>query len=168
MHGAIVIELRGRQDSADCARDARYFASKVHFPDEFDVFLRPAPRRSDDGFPRMKPGREFGILKASRWMRDLFSNTGETVSHVLAWQISLNARLLVPLPLNRRVRRLLGLIVLLDSGASQNRIDDELKELFMSLLPHRCSNVELWRALGAIPHSPRSYRLASSSRCTAD
>jgi hypothetical protein len=151
MPGALVVQLRGLRDDADFAHGARGFANRVHFQDDFEVFLRRAPRRSDDGFPRMRPGREFEILKGIHGLRDLFRDSGETVSHVLAWQICINARLLVPLPLNRKVRRLLGLIVLLDSGASQNRIDEELKELFLSLLPRRCGNAELLKALDGIP-----------------
>ena len=162
----LVIQLRGLQGDADHAHGARCFAKSVHFLDDFGVFLRQAPRSSDDGFPRMKPGRGFEILTVSHWMRDLLSDSGETASHVLAWQICINARLLVPLPLNRKVRRLLGLIVLLDSRAPQSRIDDELKELFMALLPRRCSDAELLKALDGIARSSSSGRL-TSSRCNA-
>ena len=159
---ALVVEMRGLNVDANLERGAQCIASHLQYPAEFAVFLQRAPRRSDDGFPEMNPCREFAILAISPRLRELLGGSGDVISHVLAWQISTQARLIVPLALNRRVRRLLGLIVLLDRGASENRVDEELKELFMSLLPWRCSAAHLLRALDVMPRTSAPDCLTAS------
>jgi hypothetical protein len=142
----MIAEKFGLPDNADLDDGAR--AIERSLPSlPHSVRLRHAPLRSGDGFPKMRPGREYALEKSTPAMRLIFSDPDRDVRHVVTRRLCLSTRLIVPVPSRRSSRRVADLVLLLDCGSSPQRIDEELAELFQVLLPHRISNAKLYRAL---------------------
>jgi hypothetical protein len=146
---SLVVE-DGLHDSHYQEQGARVIEKHLHFR-RGSVVLRGTPLISGDGFPNNSPrGREYVIEHVRAPIRLILADSGTQASHVLAWRVSSHTRLLVPMPARNRLRRLLDLVGLYDREASANRIDEELSEIFQTLLPYRTSMAKFLKALRAI------------------
>jgi hypothetical protein len=156
----IQLEVQKRvRDGADRIDGACEMAGILEFPKDC-VLLSHAPLT----FPKMPAGREFAIKKATRLAPGVhWINPDSKVTHTVVRQISTTARLLVPIPPHRSSRRLLDLMLLLDRAATANRIDEELAEIFQTLLPHRVSNAKLYRAINVTPRTLRERSTESAT-----
>jgi hypothetical protein len=143
---ALIVEKFGLQGNEDLDDGARAIERGLPFP-PLSVRLRHAPLRAGDGFPAMRPGREYALEKSTPAMRMVFSDSDRDVRHVVARRLCLSTRLIVPVPSRRSSGRVAEVVLLLDRGAPPHRIDEELAELFQVLLPYRISNAKFYRAL---------------------
>jgi hypothetical protein len=143
---ALIVEKSGLADNADLDDGARAIERGLPLPTG-SVRLRHAPLRTGDGFPKMRPGREYALEKSTRAMRLIFSDSDRDVRHVVTRRICLSTRLIVPVPSRRSSGRVADLVLLLDCGSPPHRIDQELAELFQILLPWRTSDAKFYRAL---------------------
>jgi len=151
----MIVEKYPMRDDADLDDGARAIERRLLFPPN-SVRLRHAPLRSGDGFPQMRPGREYELERMTPPLRLMLGDSNRDVWHVIARRLSAAARLILPIPSRRSSRRIADLMILMDRGAPPYRVDEELAEIFQTLLPHRISGARFYRALDIPLHTLRA------------
>jgi hypothetical protein len=142
----MIVQQRAPRTDADQKDLGRAIERALQYPFS-SVLLRRAPLRSGDGFPRSRPGREYELQKMTPALRLMLSDSGHDVWHAVARRLSATTRLIVPIPSRQSSRRMADLVLLMDRGAPPYRVDEELGEVFQTLLPHRTSDSKFYEAL---------------------
>jgi hypothetical protein len=143
----MIVQQRAPRADADQKDGARAIERALQYP-LGSVLLRDAPLRSGDGFPRSRRGgREYELQQMTPALRLMLRDSDHDVWHVIARRLRTATRLIVPIPSRRSSRRMADLVLLLDRGVPPYRVDEELGELFQTLLPHRTSNSKFYRAV---------------------